>query len=168
MTFDGRISDAMSVVAIQRVALARILAHGDHAVTELHVLRVFLGPDGRGGNPLGVFLDGGVFPRDRRLAVAHELGFSETVFVDEVDGDRARIAIYTPAMEMAFAGHPSVGTSWLLRHERHRGRRARGPGRDHRHVGRSRRGTDVDPRPRRVGTRCRGPPVPRARRTSRP
>ena len=84
-------------------------------MTELHVLRVFLGPDGRGGNPLGVFLDGGVFPRDRRLAVAHDLGFSETVFVDAVDGDRARIAIYTPAVEMAFAGHPSVGTSWLLR-----------------------------------------------------
>jgi len=27
-------------------------------MTELHVLRVFIGPDGRGGNPLGVFLDG--------------------------------------------------------------------------------------------------------------
>jgi len=86
-------------------------------MTELTVLRVFLGPDGRGGNPLGVFLDGSAFARDERLPMAHELGFSETVFVDEVTDGRCRMAIYTPAVEMAFAGHPSVGTSWLL-HER--------------------------------------------------
>jgi predicted PhzF superfamily epimerase YddE/YHI9 len=86
-------------------------------MTELHVLRVFLGPDGRGGNPLGVFLDGGAIGRAVRLAVARELGFSETVFVDEVAGGEASIAIYTPGMEMPFAGHPTVGTSWLLRHQ---------------------------------------------------
>jgi predicted PhzF superfamily epimerase YddE/YHI9 len=84
-------------------------------MTELTVLRVFLGPDGRGGNPLGVFLDGGAVPLAERLPVAADLGFSETVFVDSVEGGTARIAIYTPAMEMSFAGHPSVGTSWLLR-----------------------------------------------------
>jgi predicted PhzF superfamily epimerase YddE/YHI9 len=83
-------------------------------MTELHVLRVFLGPDGGGGNQLGVFLDGGAITPDRRQAVAHELGFSETVFIDEVDGAAARIAIFTPAAELPFAGHPTVGTSWLL------------------------------------------------------
>ena len=86
-------------------------------MTTLHVLRVFIGPDGRGGNPLGVFLDGGAIGPAVRLAVARELGFSETVYVDEVAGGEASIAIYTPGMEMAFAGHPTVGTSWLLRHE---------------------------------------------------
>jgi len=83
-------------------------------VTTLHVLRVFLGADGGGGNPLGVFLDGHAFSPDRRLGVAHDLGFSETVFVDEVTETSARIAIYTPGTELAFAGHPTVGTSWLL------------------------------------------------------
>jgi len=83
-------------------------------MTELHVLRVFLGPDGGCGNPLGVFLDGGAIDPERRQAVAHELGFSETVFVDEVDTGAARIAIFTPAAELPFAGHPTVGTSWLL------------------------------------------------------
>jgi predicted PhzF superfamily epimerase YddE/YHI9 len=82
---------------------------------ELHVLRVFLGPDGGGGNPLGVFVDGGAIPSDRRQAVAHALGFSETVFVDAVTGGMALIAIFTPAAELPFAGHPTVGTSWLLR-----------------------------------------------------
>jgi predicted PhzF superfamily epimerase YddE/YHI9 len=83
-------------------------------MTRLHVLRVFLGPDGGGGNPLGVFLDGRAIRPDRRLGVAHELGFSETVFVDEVTEGSARIAIYTPGTELRFAGHPTVGTSWLL------------------------------------------------------
>jgi predicted PhzF superfamily epimerase YddE/YHI9 len=91
-------------------------------MTELHVLRVFLGVDGRGGNPLGVFLDGPSIEPARRQAVAAELGFSETVWVDEVDADRgaATIRIFTPRVEMPFAGHPTVGTSWLLR-ERGRG-----------------------------------------------
>jgi predicted PhzF superfamily epimerase YddE/YHI9 len=83
-------------------------------MTELHVLRVFLGPDGGGGNPLGVFQDGPSIPPDRRLAVAQELGFSETVFVDGIEDDAARIAIFTPGRELPFAGHPTVGTSWLL------------------------------------------------------
>ncbi len=82
-------------------------------MTELTVLRVFVGPDG-GGNPLGVFLDGRVIAHHRRLAVAADLGFSETVFVDEVESSGVRIAIFTPGTELAFAGHPTVGTSWLL------------------------------------------------------
>lgn len=83
-------------------------------MTEFHVLRVFLGPDGGGGNPLGVFLDGGAVAPERRQAVAHELGFSETVFVEHLAGRMAQIAIFTPAAELPFAGHPTVGTSWLL------------------------------------------------------
>jgi predicted PhzF superfamily epimerase YddE/YHI9 len=82
-------------------------------VTTLHVLRVFVGPDGRGGNPLGVFLDGGAIPPDRRQAVAFELGFSETVFVD--DAAEGPIRIFTPGAELPFAGHPTVGTGWLFR-----------------------------------------------------
>jgi predicted PhzF superfamily epimerase YddE/YHI9 len=82
-------------------------------MTELHVLRVFVGPDGRGGNPLGVFLDGARIPPERRLAVAQDLGFSETVFVD--DAAEGAIHIFTPGAELAFAGHPTVGTAWLFR-----------------------------------------------------
>jgi predicted PhzF superfamily epimerase YddE/YHI9 len=84
-------------------------------VTELHVLRVFMGPDGGGGNPLGVFLDGAAIPPERRQTVAAELGFSETVWVDSIEGRGATIRIFTPGIEMRFAGHPTIGTSWLLR-----------------------------------------------------
>ena len=81
-------------------------------MTELHILKVFGGPGGTGGNLLGVFLDGGAFPADRRQAIATELGYSETVFVD--DAAEGAIAIYTPSRELPFAGHPTVGTAWLL------------------------------------------------------
>jgi predicted PhzF superfamily epimerase YddE/YHI9 len=85
-------------------------------MAELHVLRVFLGDDGGGGNPLGVFLDGGSVPPAERQAVAADRGFSETVFVDDVE--RGEIRIFTPAVEIPFAGHPVVGTAWLLDRER--------------------------------------------------
>lgn len=82
--------------------------------TQLHVLRVFTDDAGAGGNPLGVFLDGAAVPADRRQQVAAELGFSETVYVD--DTATARLRIFTPAVELPLAGHPLVGTAWLLAH----------------------------------------------------
>src|SRR6187455_351133 len=62
---------------------------------------------------MGVVLDGSAVPEAHRQAVAAAVGFSETVFVD--DAATGAIRIYTPAAELSFAGHPTVGTSWLLR-----------------------------------------------------
>jgi predicted PhzF superfamily epimerase YddE/YHI9 len=84
-------------------------------VPELHVLKVFVGEGGAGGNPLGVFLGGGEVPDGERQAVAADLGFSETVFVD--DPERGELHIFTPTTELPFAGHPLVGTAWLLARE---------------------------------------------------
>jgi predicted PhzF superfamily epimerase YddE/YHI9 len=83
---------------------------------QLHVLRVFCDSSWSHGNPLGVFLDGDEVPTERRQEVAKELGFSETVFVD--DAARGEIRIFTPGQELGFAGHPNVGTAWLLGKER--------------------------------------------------
>ena len=55
----------------------------------------------------------GVTDADRQ-GVAADLGFSETVFVDDAVAGRYRI--FTPAAELPFAGHPTVGTAWLLHH----------------------------------------------------
>jgi predicted PhzF superfamily epimerase YddE/YHI9 len=82
---------------------------------DLHVLRVFCDGSGRAGNPLGVVLDGAAVPAERRQEMAARLGFSETVFVD--DAERGAVRIFTPGAEVAFAGHPSVGTAWLLARE---------------------------------------------------
>jgi predicted PhzF superfamily epimerase YddE/YHI9 len=88
------------------------------ATAVLHVVRVFVGDDDGGGNPLGVFLDGGQVAAASRQPIAAELGFSETVFVDEASNGELRI--FTPAVELPFAGHPLVGTAWLLARERSR------------------------------------------------
>ena len=83
---------------------------------ELHVLRVFCGPDGGGGNPLGVFLEGGKVTEGDRQRVAADLAFSETVYLD--DAAAGVLRIFTPQTELRFAGHPLVGTAWLLARER--------------------------------------------------
>jgi predicted PhzF superfamily epimerase YddE/YHI9 len=84
----------------------------DVAVT---VLRVFCDEDGSGGNQLGVVMDGPAVAPDDRQAIARFLGYAETVFVD--DAERGRIQIFAPEVEMPFAGHPVVGTGWLLRRD---------------------------------------------------
>ncbi len=82
-------------------------------MTAYDVLRVFCGPRGGYGNELGVVREGSVMPgRDERQEFAAKLGFSETVFVD--DPERGVIDIYTPTSRLPFAGHPCVGTAWLL------------------------------------------------------
>lgn len=85
-------------------------------MSRLHLLRVFCGDDRSGGNPLAVFLDGFQVAEDERQAIAADLGLSETVFVD--DTARGELRIFTPTVELGFAGHPTVGTAWLLAHER--------------------------------------------------
>lgn len=80
---------------------------------ELFVVRVFCDDEGRHGNPLGVVLDGAAVPDGERQQVAAALGFSETVFVD--DRTTGALRIFTPKVELRLAGHPLVGTSWLLR-----------------------------------------------------
>jgi predicted PhzF superfamily epimerase YddE/YHI9 len=79
------------------------------------VLRVFADERGEWGNRLGVFLDGADVGAAERQAIAAELGFSETVFVE--DRDSCRLRIHTPEVELPFAGHPCVGAAWLLARE---------------------------------------------------
>ncbi|MFD8072264.1 PhzF family phenazine biosynthesis protein [Streptomyces sp. NPDC059718] len=82
-------------------------------MAEVEVLRVFIGPEGRGGNLLGVVRDGASVPGTQaRRRFAAELGYSETVFVD--DAARGVVDIWTPSVRLPFAGHPMVGTAWLL------------------------------------------------------
>ncbi len=83
---------------------------------DVDVLRVFSSAEGRFGNPLGVIDAATVDPADRQR-IATELGYSETVFVDipEAGAASAHVRIFTPAAEIPFAGHPTVGTSWWLK-----------------------------------------------------
>lgn len=75
------------------------------------VLRVFT-RDGAGGNHLGVVDEPGGLDAYAMQQIAAELGFSETVFIE--GGEVPRVRIFTPTMEMPFAGHPLVGAAFHI------------------------------------------------------
>jgi trans-2,3-dihydro-3-hydroxyanthranilate isomerase len=79
---------------------------------ECQILRVFT-RDEIGGNHLGVVTDVTGLDGATMQAVAADLGFSETIFCD-ITGDVPSARIFTPGVEMAFAGHPLVGLAWAL------------------------------------------------------
>jgi trans-2,3-dihydro-3-hydroxyanthranilate isomerase len=70
-----------------------------------------------GGNPLAVVLDADGLDTPRMQAIAREFNLSETVFVQRPTKPgprRKKVRIFTPYAELPFAGHPTVGTSYLL------------------------------------------------------
>lgn len=83
---------------------------------DVSVVRVFTDVSGDFGNPLGI-VDATMVSATRRQALATELGYSETIFVDlPADGSNtAHARIHTPETELPFAGHPTVGAAWWLR-----------------------------------------------------
>ena len=68
------------------------------------------------GNPLAVITDGDGLSNDAMLAVAREMNLSETVFVQKPTEDQAlaRLRIFTTREELKLAGHPVIGTWFLL------------------------------------------------------
>ena len=68
------------------------------------------------GNPLAVFPDAAGFTGDQMQKIAREMNLSETSFVTRVAASSYDVRIFTPAEELPFAGHPTLGTAWTLRH----------------------------------------------------
>ena len=67
------------------------------------------------GNQLAVFTDARDLPEEQLQPLAREMAFSETVFVFPAEGDgHVRIRIFTPATELPFAGHPVLGSAFVL------------------------------------------------------
>lgn len=67
------------------------------------------------GNQLAVVHGAGALDDEQLLTIAREFNFSETTFPTPVDGGRYRVRIFTPGGEIPFAGHPTLGTAWVLR-----------------------------------------------------
>jgi trans-2,3-dihydro-3-hydroxyanthranilate isomerase len=69
------------------------------------------------GNALAVFPDASGINDVTMQRVAREMNLSETTFVlpRESDGDATRVRIFTPARELPFAGHPTIGTAYVMR-----------------------------------------------------
>ncbi|HEX2058114.1 MAG TPA: PhzF family phenazine biosynthesis protein [Actinomycetota bacterium] len=70
----------------------------------------------RGGNPLAVFPDAHDLDAGQMQAIAQTLNLSETTFVTGGDDTSYDVRIFTPGDELPFAGHPTLGTTWVLRH----------------------------------------------------
>ncbi|MDP9024386.1 MAG: PhzF family phenazine biosynthesis protein [Candidatus Eremiobacteraeota bacterium] len=69
------------------------------------------------GNPLAVFPDARGLDASTMQRIARELNLSETAFVlpPSLRGAAARVRIFTPGKEMLFAGHPTIGTAFVIR-----------------------------------------------------
>jgi trans-2,3-dihydro-3-hydroxyanthranilate isomerase len=70
-----------------------------------------------GGNPLAVFLDADELDDATMQKLAREMNLSETTFVSKPQGEgTAKVRIFTPGRELPFAGHPTIGTAWVMQH----------------------------------------------------
>jgi trans-2,3-dihydro-3-hydroxyanthranilate isomerase len=67
------------------------------------------------GNPLCVFENGAGLSTEEMQALARQFNLSETTFILPSTRANARVRIFTPAYEMAFAGHPTLGTAHVCR-----------------------------------------------------
>lgn len=70
------------------------------------------------GNPLAVVVGADSLADETMQLIAAEMNYSETTFVQsesDMEGSY-RVRIFTPAQEIAFAGHPILGTAWVVRH----------------------------------------------------
>ena len=68
-----------------------------------------------GGNPLSVFLDAAGLSAAEMQAIAREMNHSESSFLFPAErGGAAKVRIFTPAVELPFAGHPVIGTAFAL------------------------------------------------------
>ena len=81
----------------------------------IHVVDVFTEKP-LAGNQLAVVLDAEGIPGDVMQRIAKEMNISETTFVfaPTDPANAARVRIFTPGAELPFAGHPTIGTSWVL------------------------------------------------------
>ncbi|WP_343614344.1 PhzF family phenazine biosynthesis protein [Flavobacterium sp.] len=68
------------------------------------------------GNQLAVFLDAQNLSSEEMQQMAREINFAESTFITKLDreNNKAEIRIFTPSQEMQFAGHPIIGTSWVI------------------------------------------------------
>jgi len=84
----------------------------------IHVVDVFTDRP-LSGNQLAVVLDAEGIPDDVMQRIAKEMNFDETTFVlaPEHAANAARVRIFSPGTELPFAGHPTIGTAWVLFNE---------------------------------------------------
>ncbi|HLK35385.1 MAG TPA: PhzF family phenazine biosynthesis protein [Polyangiaceae bacterium] len=84
------------------------------AGARFHIVNVFVEAGPLSGNALAVFEDGRGLSGERMQAIAVQFNLSETTFVLPSTVATARVRIFTPALELPFAGHPTLGTAHVV------------------------------------------------------
>ncbi|UOK70697.1 PhzF family phenazine biosynthesis protein [Ancylobacter polymorphus] len=97
---------AMTTATARRETLVRLRFHTVDVFTQTRF----------GGNPLAVVLDADELTTAQMQAIAREFNYSESSFVlrPSDPAHTARVRIFTPTVEVPFAGHPNVGTAFVL------------------------------------------------------
>ena len=112
------------------LGLGRLRRHAGHVATvevalwqggrmdlAYRIVNVFtVGDDPFSGNPLAVFEDAADVSDEQMQSIARQLNLSETTFVTGPGGDGvdADVRIFTPEYELPFAGHPTLGTAYVV------------------------------------------------------
>jgi len=83
-----------------------------------YIVDVFA-PDKFSGNQLAVFRDGSKLTTEQMQTIAREMNYSETTFIfsDQEREGGYDVRIFTPAAELPFAGHPTLGTAYIIQQE---------------------------------------------------
>lgn len=81
---------------------------------QYRILNVFATGAEFSGNPLCVFEDGSALGTEQMQALARQFNLSETTFILPSETASASVRIFTPAYEMPFAGHPTLGTAFAV------------------------------------------------------
>lgn len=88
---------------------------GETPVSDGNLFRLSAFADGdSGGNPAGVWIGDELPSPDDMLAIAADVGYSETAFVAPRDGSRRKVRYYSPEAEVSFCGHATVATGVVL------------------------------------------------------
>jgi trans-2,3-dihydro-3-hydroxyanthranilate isomerase len=85
---------------------------------QFYILDVFA-EEKYAGNQLAVVRDAGGLSDDQMQKITKEMNYSETTFIlsEEQRNDKYDVRIFTPAAEVPFAGHPTLGTAYIIQHE---------------------------------------------------
>ncbi|MHA2501516.1 MAG: PhzF family phenazine biosynthesis protein [Candidatus Kariarchaeaceae archaeon] len=82
----------------------------------IYVVNVFSESGIRGGNQLAVVLDASDLDDEDMLAITRQMNYSETTFVTEITDEYFKFRIFVPSGEIPYAGHPTIGTCYILNH----------------------------------------------------
>ena len=80
----------------------------------IYVVNVFSEVGIRGGNQLAVILDASDLATEQMQAITRQMNYSESTFVTSQNNDAISFRIFVPTSEIPFAGHPTIGTCYLL------------------------------------------------------